>query len=58
MVPNLMIGLGIDQIPGGVRGGNQAAPPEPGVHPQAHQEIAELERDIAQLEGILASKAK
>ena len=22
--------------PGGVRGGNQAAPPEPGVHPQAH----------------------
>ena len=34
--------------PGGIRGGDQAAPPQPGVHPQAHRRRSEtLEEEIA-----------
>ncbi len=36
VVPNLMIGFGIDQRPGRVRGRHQAAQHQQGVHPQAH----------------------
>ena len=37
VVPNLMIGFGIDEIQAEYRGGDPSAPPQPGVHPQAHR---------------------
>ena len=44
---------------GRVCGRDQAAPPEPGVHPQAHRRRSRtLEKEIARLEEILASPAK
>ena len=35
VVPNLMIGFGIDEVQARLCGRDQAAPPEPGVYPQA-----------------------
>ena len=37
VIPNLMIGFGIDPDPGGVRGGDQAPQHQQGVYPQAGQ---------------------
>ena len=58
VVPNLMIGFGIDQIQAEYVGEIKLRHLNREYILKRTQEIAELERDIAQLEGILASKAK
>ena len=56
--PNLMIGFGIDQIQAEYVAEIKLRHLNREYILKRTQEIAELERDIAQLEGILASKAK
>ena len=58
VVPNLMIGFGIDQIQAEYVAEIKLRHLNREYILKRTQEIAELERDIAQLEGILASKAK
>ena len=58
LVPNLMIGFGIDQIQAEYVAEIKLRHLNREYILKRTQEIAELERDIAQLEGILASKAK
>ena len=58
VVPNLMIGFGIDQIQAEYVAEIRLRHLNREYILKRTQEIAELERDIAQLEGILASKAK
>ena len=58
VVPNLMIGFGIDQIQAEYVAEIKLRHLNREYILKLTQEIAELERDIAQLEGILASKAK
>ena len=58
VVPNLMIGFGIDQIQAEYVAEIKLRHLNREYILKRTQEIAELQRDIAQLEGILASKAK
>ena len=58
VVPNLMIGFGIDQIQAEYVAEIKLRHLNREYILKRTQEIAELERNIAQLEGILASKAK
>ena len=58
VVPNLMIGFGIDQIQAEYVAEIKLRHLNREYILKRTQEISELERDIAQLEGILASKAK
>ena len=58
VVPNRMIGFGIDQIQAEYVAEIKLRHLNREYILKRTQEIAELERDIAQLEGILASKAK
>ena len=58
VVPNLMIGFGIDQIQAEYVAEIKLRHLNREYILKRTQEIAELERDIAQLEGILASRAK
>ncbi len=58
VVPNLMIGFGIDQIQAEYVAEIKLRHLNREYILKRTQEIAELERDIAQLEGILASKAR
>ena len=58
VMPNLMIGFGIDQIQAEYVAEIKLRHLNREYILKRTQEIAELERDIAQLEGILASKAK
>ena len=58
VVPNLMMGFGIDQIQAEYVAEIKLRHLNREYILKRTQEIAELERDIAQLEGILASKAK
>ena len=58
VVPNLMIGFGIDQIQAEYVAEIKLRHLNREYILKRTQEIAELERDLAQLEGILASKAK